>query len=191
MSRHLTVVLLGSVVPTAGAIDLKHISNLSRVIVSFGVLGIASCKQANDAKIPVVSLQDIPGVAISIATLCDSASDANGKLRIDGTLDTLTARRFPVVHPKCALVFRFIFTPVEYRKHDFKVRFIDPDGASFGGEIEGQIDATTSKMENPIFSKNVLINLHNLQLAKPGVYCIQMWVNGKLLNQTHFIAKEV
>jgi hypothetical protein len=166
------------------------ISNLSRVIVCFGVLGIASCKKAN-AKIPVVSLQDIPGVAISIAAVCDSASDTNGKLRIDGTLDTVTARGFPAVHPACTLVFRFIFTPVEYRKHDFKVRLIDPDGASFGGEIEGKIDATTSKIENPIFSKNVLINLHNLQLAKPGVYCIQMWVDGKLLDQTHFIAKQV
>ena len=62
---------------------------------------------------------------IQIATLCDFASDYNGKLVISGTFDTLAARAVPVVHPSCALAMRFCFTPEDVGRHKLSINIIN------------------------------------------------------------------
>ena len=42
------------------------------------------------------------------ASLCDFASDYQGKLCVLGAFDTIGAKQYPAVHPQCSVALRLL-----------------------------------------------------------------------------------
>jgi hypothetical protein len=120
---------------------------------------------------------------IQIATLCDFASDYNGKLVISGTFDTLAARSLPVVHPACALALRFCFTQEDVGRHQLSINIINEDGVSLDSDnmpIKPEFDVQLPK-NAPFLTRNVVMNLQGLRFPEDGIYSIDIGCDGEIL----------
>ncbi len=111
-------------------------------------------------------------MTIQVATLCDSASDYNGKLCLLGAFDTLCSREFPVVHPACALVVRMIFEPVDTGRYQFTVRCTDTAGKEImpGLPLEPAIEVTFPGNFIPFVTRNIVLNLQRIRFERAGLY---------------------
>ncbi len=120
-------------------------------------------------------------MTIQIATLCDSASDYNGKLCILGAFDTLCAREFPVVHPACALVVRLVFEPADAGHHAFVIRCMDPSGKECVPPFEPLVEVGFPGAFVPFVTRNIVLNLQRLRVEKPGLYRWVVTLGGRTL----------
>jgi hypothetical protein len=120
---------------------------------------------------------------IQIATICDFASDYNGKLVISGTFDTLAARSLPVVHPACALAMRFCFTQEDTGRHKFFINIINEDGESLDPNnmpIEPEFEVQLPN-NLPFITRNMVMNLQGLRFQEAGIYSIDIGCDGEVL----------
>ncbi len=119
---------------------------------------------------------------IQVATLCDSASDYNGKLCVLGTFDTICSRALPVVHPHCSLALRICFMPGDEGHHRFSIRFIDDDGKAVMPPFEPSIDV---RLPNDAYfvTRNVVLNLQRLKFDRIGQFSIDVSVDGEMLTR--------
>lgn len=117
---------------------------------------------------------------ISLFSLCDAASDYQGKLSILGTFDTLCASQFPVAHPQCALALRLIFNREDTGKHTLGIELRDDSGKSLMPPIEPSIEIQFPD-DTPFLSRNLVLNLQRLSFEKEGIYSFVVLDNGKEL----------
>ncbi len=121
---------------------------------------------------------------IQIATLCDFAADYNGKMVINGPIETLVAKAMPLVHPSCALALRICITPEDTGKHTFAVNIIDSDGNSLDEKMPIQADMPIELPENvPFMTRNIILNLQGLRFPEDGVYSIDISVDDELVSR--------
>ena len=115
---------------------------------------------------------------LQVAVLCDAATDNAGKLNILGTFDTIFTNQFPAVHPQCAIALRMSFNKIEEGHHKVKLSFMDEDGKPVMPNIDIPIDVTVP--DDTIFiSRNFLINIQQLKFEKPGLYSIDLALDGR------------
>jgi hypothetical protein len=117
---------------------------------------------------------------IQVATLCDSASDYNGKLCILGTFDTICSSGVPIVHPHCSLALRICFKPGDEGQHSVTVRFINDDGKPIMEPFREQIDI---KLPNEAYflTRNLILNFQRLTFASTGQFSIDVSVDEEML----------
>lgn len=117
---------------------------------------------------------------IQVATLCDSASDYNGKLCILGTFDTICSSGVPIVHPHCSLALRICFKPGDEGSHAVHVRFINDDGKPIMTPFQEQIDV---KLPNEAYflTRNLILNFQRLTFASTGQFSIDVSVDDEML----------
>ena len=117
---------------------------------------------------------------IQVATLCDSASDYNGKLCILGTFDTICSSGVPIVHPHCSLALRICFKPGDEGHHTVAVRFINDDGQSIMEPFQESIDI---KLPNNAYflTRNLILNFQRLTFASVGQFSIDVSVDDQML----------
>lgn len=121
---------------------------------------------------------------IHIGTLCDFASDYNGKMVISGTFDTLVAQTLPVVHPQCALALRICLMHEDNGTHLFSVNIINGKGESVDPKMPIEADMPIEvPAEVPFLTKNLVMNLQGLTFREPGVYYIDVEVDGELVSR--------
>ncbi|MDO8142424.1 MAG: hypothetical protein Q6358_13070, partial [Candidatus Brocadiales bacterium] len=65
---------------------------------------------------------------IEVMALCDAATEAQGKLNILGTFDTIFAQKLPAVSSQCAIAFRVRFNQIEKGEHKIKLNLVNEDG---------------------------------------------------------------
>ncbi len=119
---------------------------------------------------------------IHIATLCDFATDYNGKLVISGTFDTLVARQLPVVHPQCSLAMRICMTDDDNGTHQFSVAIIDQDGNVVDDKMPIEAEMPIKIPEGvPFITRNLVMNLQGLKFKELGVYSIDVKVDQELV----------
>lgn len=120
---------------------------------------------------------------VQIATLCDSASDYNGKLCMLGAFDMLCARQFPVTHPSCSLVIRMMFTPHDSGRHSFTVRCIDSNGAEVLKPLplDPAVDVVFPSAFVPFVTRNIILNLQNIRFERPGLINWQLEKDGQVI----------
>lgn len=118
---------------------------------------------------------------LTLATLCDSASDYQGKLCVLGTFDTLCANQFPVTHPQCSLALRLLFFPADAGKHTMNIELRDEAGKSLMPAINPAIDVVFPPGGAPFISRNLVLNLQRLAFEKAGLYFFSISVNEKQL----------
>ncbi|TAL46044.1 MAG: hypothetical protein EPN92_06725 [Chitinophagaceae bacterium] len=113
---------------------------------------------------------------IEIFTLCDFAQDANGKLTIVGTFDSIHAKQFPCTHPSCTVACRLRFSEKESGSHDFKLRFTDTNGNDLMKPVEGQMNIANPR--NGQFSTvNLVFNFNQLKFETAGRYSFELYID--------------
>jgi hypothetical protein len=113
---------------------------------------------------------------IQVAALCDSAADYSGKLCLLGVFDTILASALPAVHPQCAIAFRIVFRREDEGRHRFLLNIVDEDGKSIVPSLEAAMEI---EMQEDCFfvSRNLVLNLHQLQFEKEGLYSVDVTIN--------------
>lgn len=120
------------------------------------------------------------GMEILTATLCDSAADYGGKLCVMGAFDTIFARKFPTMHPQCAIALRLMMRPEDLGEHRLQLEFVDPDGQPF---IEAERAPNVpfkveSLPENSYFlTRNLVFNFQGFPVPAPGQYEIRVRID--------------
>jgi len=117
-------------------------------------------------------------MTIQIAVLCDAAADYGGKLNLLGTFDTIYSGQFPAVHPHCAIALRISFTKLEEGRHQFKLNFVDEDGKSIMPPIDMPVDVVVPG-DATFVSRNFVVNIQGLKIERPGLYSIDLAVDGQ------------
>ena len=127
---------------------------------------------------------------IQVAVLCDSAADYQGKLCILGTFDTIFTAQMPAVHPQCSIALRMTFSKAEEGKHQINLNFVDEDGKSIMPPIPITVEVMVP--EDSIFlSRNFLINIQQLKFEKPGLYSIDIAVDGRQEGNIPLLVKQM
>ncbi len=118
---------------------------------------------------------------LDFAFLADAATIDAGKLNvIGGSIDTLWAKKTPVVHPYMTLVIKFILAADEVEKsHKLEVFAMDSDGKrvfSTAGEfIPSRVQSLeTWKPQGHLMAMNLI----NTRFEKFGDYSIEIVVDG-------------
>ena len=117
-------------------------------------------------------------MTIQTAVLCDAATDYQGKLNLLGTFDTIYAGQFPAMHPQCSIALRIIFDRIEEGKHQLRMNFVDEDGKSIMPNMDAPVDVTFSP-DATFISRNFVINIQQLKFEQPGLYAIDVAVDGR------------
>jgi len=113
-----------------------------------------------------------------IFTLCDAATEQQGKLNLLGSFDHLHSRQEPVAHPGCALAIKLRFTKIEEGNHKIKITFGDDDGNLVMPTIETQINVLVASNDSTA-TANLILNIQQLKLPKFGEYSIDLAVDGR------------
>jgi hypothetical protein len=115
---------------------------------------------------------------IQVATLCASATDYGGRLCLLGAFDTLFARKFPVVHPHCALALRLCFFAEDEGSIQFSIRLLDADGQPVTPPIEPKVDVQLGN-DASFMTRNLVLNLQGLSFPTAGEYALQIVCDGR------------
>jgi len=127
---------------------------------------------------------------IQVAVLCDAATDNNGKLNILGTFDTIYSGQFPAVHPQCSIALRMSFSKVEEGTHKIKLNFVDEDGKPIMRDIDIPLEVAVP--EDTLFiSRNFIINFQQLRFDKPGLYSIDLAMDGRRDGSISLLVKQM
>lgn len=116
---------------------------------------------------------------LEVLAICDAATtNPGGKLNILGAFHALNVSKFPATHPQCALAMRIRFSRIEEGKHSVAISFVDDDGKKVMPDIQGELVVGT-KGEEPSVVTNLVINIHQLKLPKPGHYSIELAIDSR------------
>ena len=127
---------------------------------------------------------------IQVAVLCDAATDYNGKLNLLGAFDTIFTAQLPAVHPQCSIALRMTFSRVEEGAHNVKLNFVDEDGKLVMPSIP--ISMEVAVPEDTIFvSRNFIVNIQQLKFEKPGLYAIDIAMDGRQEGSIPLLVKQM
>jgi len=113
-----------------------------------------------------------------IFTLCDAATEQQGKLNLLGSFDQLNAKQAPISHPGCTLALKLRFTKIEEGKHNVKITFGDEDGNLVMPPIEFPLTIVVAPGESTATS-HLVLNMQQLKLPSFGEYTIDLAVDGR------------
>jgi len=119
---------------------------------------------------------------IQIATLCDAATDYNGKLNILGAFDTIASGQLPAPVPQCAMAIRMLFERQDAGEHDMVVSIIDPDGTPVVKPLEMSFGLEFPPDDDVIhLTRNLVYYMHNLQFKNAGPHTVDVRCDGEIL----------
>ncbi len=124
-----------------------------------------------------------------IFTLCDAASDPQGKLNILGAFNTFNAKKAPLTHPSCAVAVRLRLSLEEKGDHKFSVNFVDSNGKQICPPGEGMFNV--SFKDFPTANANLVLLLQNLKLPVYGNYSIKLIIDEKEIADFPFYVNQV
>jgi hypothetical protein len=110
---------------------------------------------------------------IQIATLCDAATDDNGKLNLLGAFDTIYTQQLPAVHPQCSIALRVTFGHEDEGSHTLHLSFVDADGRSIMPGIDVPVEVVLPG-DSHFGTRNFLVNIQQLRFELPGLYSIDI-----------------
>lgn len=123
-------------------------------------------------------------------TLSDHADNNHGKLSVFGIFDRITSPKFPIQHAHCCLSLRMRFQRSEEGKHHVKIVLVDADGRPQIFQYEQDIVATVTDGFDT-GTANMVINLNNLPIERPGSYYWDLVFDGQLISRLHLYAQQV
>lgn len=118
-------------------------------------------------------------MTILIAALCDAAADYSGKLNLLGTFDTIFAQQFPAAHPFCAIALRLSFEKSEEGRHQLGINVVDDDGKPIiPQQLQIPVDVVVPG-DSSFISRNFVLNIQGLQFNQPGLYSMDVSLDGR------------
>ncbi|HEY3931687.1 MAG TPA: hypothetical protein VGM58_04890 [Verrucomicrobiae bacterium] len=115
---------------------------------------------------------------IQVATLCDAATDDNGKLNLLGAFDTIFAAQLPAMHPQCSVALRVTFMSGDEGERKLKLNFVNADGKSIMPPIE--IPVAIALPEDAHFlTRNFIVNIQGLKFPEAGLYSVDVRLDDK------------
>ncbi len=115
---------------------------------------------------------------IQVATLCDAATDDNGKLNLLGAFDTIFAPQLPAVHPQCAVALRVTFMSGDEGERKLKLNFVNADGRSIMPPIEIPV-AVALPDDAHFLTRNFIVNIQGLKFPEVGLYSVDVRLDDK------------
>jgi len=117
-------------------------------------------------------------MTLELFAICDAATVSGGKLNILGAFDSICANQFPVVHPHCTIAVRIRFNRIEEGDHRLRMNVVDEDGRSIMSSLDGNMSVKFGGEDDSAVA-NLLINLQQLKIERPGQYGVDLAVNGR------------
>jgi hypothetical protein len=127
---------------------------------------------------------------IQVAVLCDAATDYGGKLNLLGAFDTICAAQMPAIHPQCSIALRLTFSKGEEGKHELKLNFVDEDGKLVMPSIPIPLEVGVPE-ETIFISRNFIVNIQQLKFDKPGLYSIDIAMDGRQEGSIPLLVKQM
>jgi len=115
---------------------------------------------------------------LEVFTLCDAASDYQGRLCILGVFDSIFATDVPATHPSCSVVVRMRFKKVEVGKHTLTLHLVDYDGNMVIPPLNGEFQIQLPQQEQQ-GNINLVLNLQGLTFKTYGRYAINLAIDGR------------
>lgn len=115
-----------------------------------------------------------------VATLCDSATESQGKLNVIGAFDTIMAQRFPAGF-SFTLALRFSFTTKDRGEHKFSIRLREDGGEANSEPAEEATMTVNMPDEAAGFSTQNMIHPLEGTVKKAGIYHFDVRYDGRVL----------
>jgi hypothetical protein len=125
---------------------------------------------------------------IQVAVLCDAATDENGKLNLLGAFDTICTSQLPATHPQCSVALRVTFFNGEEGKRSLRFNFVDADGRSIMDFPPIPVEITLPE-DVHFGTRNFIVNIQQLKFENPGLYSIDISVDGQSLASIPLLVK--
>lgn len=123
--------------------------------------------------------------------ICDCANiSREGKLNVMGILNTIYAPQFPFAHPAMVYVAGIEARKSEAGKHQIRVNIVDADGHDITSPLQGELNISPNV---PLRSThNVILNINNLKIQKPGTYSIELIIDNQHAqsNELHIVERK-
>src|SRR5438270_3451213 len=112
---------------------------------------------------------------VKLAVLCDYAlTSQDGKLSVLGIFSQMNMAQLPGVTPP---YFAVVVLSLDQGSYSVRFGVVDPVGQQVLTEEAPEFDM---EVETPGADTNLVIQFNNLPLARPGIYQIQLFVDGRL-----------
>ena len=113
---------------------------------------------------------------LEIFSLCDAATDNQGKLNILGTFDQIYAAKMPVVHPACAIAMRLRFDKMEEGVHRVNLQLVNPDGIPVFRPMEGEVNPRMAE-DVESMAVNLILNFQHIKFEQYADYQINLAID--------------
>ena len=113
-----------------------------------------------------------------IFTLCDAATEQQGKMNLLGSFDHIFAKQEPIAHPFSAIAIKLRFSKIEEGNHKIKITFGDEDGNLVMPAIEAPAIFRVAQGETTAVA-HLILNLQQMKLPKFGEYSIDLAIDGR------------
>jgi hypothetical protein len=113
---------------------------------------------------------------VEIFSLCDAATDNQGKLNILGTFDQIYAAKMPVVHPACAIALRLRFDKMEEGIHRVNLELVNPDGLPVFRPMKGEVHPRMAEDVESV-AVNLILNFQHLKFDEYADYQINLAID--------------
>ncbi|HEX8371582.1 MAG TPA: hypothetical protein VF585_02285 [Chthoniobacterales bacterium] len=115
-----------------------------------------------------------------VATLCDTASENQGKLNVIGAFDAIIAQSFPAGF-SFMLALRFSFTAEDHGSHPFSIRLVDDSGSPNNeAPNESKMDVNMPPGTAGFSTQNMIMPLQGT-IAKAGNYHFDVHFDERIL----------
>ncbi len=130
-----------------------------------------------------LALSDI-GIAdrdlrVEMFTLCDGATEQEGRISLVGTYESIYAAGFPCVLPQVTVVLRVRFWPQDGGLHAFRLVLTSPDGKSLGVLLDAMA-SIQSFNDDRSTACNLIARLQNVQIEAPGEHTFDFYIDDKM-----------
>ncbi len=115
---------------------------------------------------------------LELFTLCDFAQDANGKLTIVGTFDTINMPQIPAQVNACFIAARIRFYSDEKGKIPLGLKITTEDGTNVIPPLDGELQIPNIPGVESI-AQNICIGLNGLQINDYGTYYLTIFLKGE------------
>jgi hypothetical protein len=142
-------------------------------------------REITDKHIPdaALSLRDIGiedrDLRVEMFTLCDGATEQDGRISLVGTYDSIYAADFPFALPQVTAVLRVRFWPQDGCLHAFRLVLTSPDGKSLGVLLDAMANLQPFNDDRSI-ACNLITRLQNVQIEGPGEHTFDFYIDDRL-----------
>ncbi len=123
---------------------------------------------------------------INFVHLCDSAFfSQEGKLNVIGVFKAIGTGKFPVLHPKMAVVLDVNIS----ESTKLKIQILKKETGETIAKLEGKLDrkGDDSKSKEICF----VSDFNNVKFEEPGEYRVEIWIGDELLQTVPFSVNKV